>query len=142
MENKFQDIKKSVRGFINKDIFQDLQDLFTKDWPLMNLYTAGEDLFCLIALPGVHRDQFHIYVNYQSILIKGDVSLPIQGESKLVRKEFSMGAFERSLTLPKPVHQTPKHVSYANGLLILQLQQIKDKEVSEISISSEETNKD
>ncbi|TCP24093.1 HSP20 family protein [Scopulibacillus darangshiensis] len=137
-ETKFQDWKKSVSGFLGKEFWQDFQDVFMKEWPLVNVYESQNYLLCLIALPGLEKkEDVHIYVNHQSITLRGVINSEISGYQP-VHEEFSNGRFERSIELPYPVHQVPSDASYKKGLLTLVLQRLQDREVSEVVVMDED----
>lgn len=136
MENKFRDWKKTMGDFVGKDFWHDFQEFFVKDWPLVNIYETPETLTCVIAVPGIQKENFHLFVNHQSLTLKGDI--PQLVDEKIAREEFSTGSFVRKVQLPYPVHQKPEQVTYDKGFLLVLLNRIQESEVSEIFLPDTE----
>ncbi|MBM7646601.1 HSP20 family protein [Scopulibacillus daqui] len=139
-KQKFTEWKKSVSDFLGRDFWHDFQDIFMREWPLINIYESSSTIYCLIALPGlVNQEDVRIFINHQTITLKGRVSYPVNGY-QTIHEEFSNGHFERTIELPHPVYQKPIDAVYKKGLLTLILKRIQDQEVSEVVVIEDENN--
>jgi HSP20 family protein len=138
-KKKYQEWKESVGGFLGKDFWNEFQDFFTKDWPLVNIYRNEMHVLCLIALPGIRSvDDVHVYINHSQMTIKGNIQTQLAGFEP-VQEEIHKGRFERVIKLPCPVHNEPEAASFKKGILAVTLTRIQHYEVSEIIIADDET---
>ncbi|HET6873007.1 MAG TPA: Hsp20/alpha crystallin family protein [Sporolactobacillaceae bacterium] len=136
-KKKNQDWKESVSGFLGKDFWNDFQDFFSKDWPLVDIYQNDTQLLCLIALPGIHNiDDVHIFINHSQMTIKGHIRQHVAGFEP-VQEEIHKGRFERVIKLPCPVHNEPETAIFKKGILAIALTRIQHYEVSEIIIADD-----
>ncbi|MFC4618994.1 Hsp20/alpha crystallin family protein [Camelliibacillus cellulosilyticus] len=135
---KYQEWKQSVSGFLGKDFWNDFQDFFLKDWPLVNLYESDDHILCLVALPGIRSiDDIHIYINHTSLDLKGHIHYHYNGFHP-VREELNKGRFERTVDLPVPVHNEPVDATFKKGMMTIKLKKMKHHQVSEIIVNEED----
>ncbi|GGE35714.1 hypothetical protein GCM10011391_13100 [Pullulanibacillus camelliae] len=135
---KYHDWKKSVNQFLGHDFWSEFQDIFTREWPQVNLYESEDAILCLIALPGVKKlDDIHIYIHHTTIIIKGHIHYSFPG-FKTVNEELFKGSFERTIELPSPVHNQPVEATFNRGLMSVTLRRLQQHEVSEIIIKDED----
>jgi len=69
--------------------------------PPVDLYESGDGLTLLVALPGVTPQQLEIVLTPNSIVVRGERSLPTySGPAAIHRLEIPYGRFERRISLP------------------------------------------
>jgi HSP20 family protein len=69
--------------------------------PPVDLYESGDGLKLLVALPGVTPQQLEVVLTPNSIVVRGERSLPtISRLAAIHRLEIPYGQFERHITLP------------------------------------------
>lgn len=131
---KYKEWRRSVSDFLGKDFLNDFQDMFTKDWPPVNLYESDTQVICLLQVPGVRStEDLHMYVYHQSLVIKGERHMDFP-DRQMVKEELKKGPFKRTIQLPSPVKTKPLSAHYRTGMLTVTLEKIQEEEVNEISV--------
>ena len=69
--------------------------------PPVDLYETGNELWILVALPGVTTDQLEVVIDGETIVVRGERPLP-QGArgATILRLEIPYGRFQRRIALP------------------------------------------
>ena len=93
--------------------------------PPVDLYETGNELWILVALPGVTTDQLEVVIDGATIVVRGERPLP-QGArgATILRLEIPYGRFQRRIALPAGRLQILER-KLENGCLVLCLQRIK-----------------
>jgi HSP20 family molecular chaperone IbpA len=69
--------------------------------PPVDLYEVGDELRLLVALPGVAAQQLQVVLAPNSVIVRGERSLPaISRRAAIHRLEIPYGQFERRISLP------------------------------------------
>ena len=69
--------------------------------PPVDLYENGNELWLLVALPGVTPQQFQVVLTPTVIIVRGERSLPTNSRRAAIhRLEIPYGQFERRIALP------------------------------------------
>jgi HSP20 family protein len=87
-------------------------------WPAVESWASEGSLYLRVALPGVDPKDVELSVAENVLTIKGERKH--QGEAKdpsYFLREWSYGAFERSLVLPEWVDAAKVTARYVNGML-------------------------
>ena len=93
--------------------------------PPVDLYETGNELWILVALPGVTTDQLEVVIDGETIVVRGERPLP-QGArgATILRLEIPYGRFQRRIALPAGRLQILER-KLENGCLVLCLQRMK-----------------
>ncbi|OLO26430.1 hypothetical protein BTR23_22975 [Alkalihalophilus pseudofirmus] len=125
--NKFSQLqqwKKSLTKFMDEDFWVDFQDMMYENSPKLNLYESGNELFCLIALPGLKEtSQIDVYAYQRVLEVKGQINLRFP-HYRLVQEELLHGKFERTIELPYPVRDDKIEATYQSGILYVHLHRL------------------
>lgn len=118
----WQEWRKSLDSFLGNDFLNSFEGIFQYNhFPQVNVYQSENELFVLAGIPGLNDiNNVDVYIDYQSIELKGNVNLRYKG-FKLVQDELFNGHFERKIDLPYPVKEDRVDAAYQNGLLIIHL---------------------
>jgi HSP20 family protein len=87
-------------------------------WPAVESWVSDGNLHIRVALPGVDPKDVELSLSDNVLTLKGERKA--HGESpdgSYYRREFSFGAFERSLALPEGVDPAKVTAKYSNGML-------------------------
>lgn len=90
--------------------------------PSMDI-SESENEWCIEAdLPGVNKDDVHVEVRNQHLIIKAETRQPAEAEEKgegrrYYRRERRYGYFERVLPLPENVDEEQISCDFTNGVL-------------------------
>ncbi|WP_181833021.1 Hsp20/alpha crystallin family protein [Bacillus taeanensis] len=125
--NKMNQWKQMMDQFMGDNFWKNFnmeQLLGNKQEPTVNVYEAGNEVLCVINLPGL-RDvkNVELYVEYQQLIVRGHNSLKFS-RFRPLNEEIFQGSFERSINLPFPVREKPIDASYKKGLLIIHLHRL------------------
>jgi HSP20 family molecular chaperone IbpA len=89
--------------------------------PPVDLYTRGEEVLVVIALPGVSADSIELTVEGHELVVRARRELPARaGGAVIQRLEIPYGLFERRLALP-PGHYELIGREWQDGCLQLLL---------------------
>ena len=93
--------------------------------PPVDLYETGNELWILVALPGVTTDQLEVVIEGATIVVRGERPLPPGARgATILRLEIPYGRFQRRIALPAGRLQILER-KLENGCLVLCLQRMK-----------------
>jgi HSP20 family protein len=79
------------------------ENLFTRDFPAVDIIDRENDVLVLAELPGVRKEDLHVSVGETSLTIKGSIDRE-ERQGDYFRREISrQGHFSRTLSLPLEV---------------------------------------
>jgi HSP20 family protein len=86
----------------------------------VNLYRAGDRLVVAAPLPGMKPQSIRIDVYGRTMSLKADLRGPGQLRTQqYLLREWTVGPYARSLTLPDPVDAEAANAVYNNGILVV-----------------------
>jgi len=81
-----------------------------------------EDRISVVApLPGLEPEDIAVAIDGRRVTIRGDQRGPHQHDRDLLVSEWTIGPYERELTLPEPVDGVGANATYGNGVLVIVL---------------------
>jgi HSP20 family protein len=90
--------------------------------PLMEMYSNEVNLVVRLELPAVDRENIHITVVGNNLVIKGERKPePIYENSDFYRCELAYGKFSRTIPLPVEIMKDEITANHNNGLLEIHL---------------------
>ena len=116
-------------------------DFFDNDWmmkanataPAINVIETTKDYRVELAVPGMKKKDFDIYVNEDNELViameKKDEKKEENKESRYLRREFSYSKFQQTLILPEDVEKEKIDAKVEDGVLAITLPK-RDKEAA------------
>lgn len=92
--------------------------------PPVDLYESGNELWLLVALPGVTPQQVEVVLAPGLIVVRGERSLPTSSRLAAIhRLEIPYGSFERRVALPPGQFELiDRHLEH--GCLVLELHRL------------------
>lgn len=138
--NGFWPSTSSVDQFLN-DTFSTWRNEMNEGMriPRVNIAETDEDFLVEMAAPGMKRDDFHIELDNDYLIISAEVENSKEDkDSAYTRKEFSFESFRRSFHLPQSVAIDKIQAKYEDGLLrmvIPKKEEAKRKPPRQIKIS-------
>jgi HSP20 family protein len=92
--------------------------------PPVDLYESGDELRLLVALPGVAPHQLEVVLAPNSIVVRGERSLPASSRRAAIhRLEIPYGQFERRIALPAGQFELLDR-RLEHGCLVLELRRL------------------
>lgn len=91
--------------------------------PPVDVFEANNELFILMALPGVAPDQVHALIDAGSLVVIAERPMPAPANALIRRIEIPYGRFERHIELPPGHFEIQKSV-LLNGCLVLTLHRL------------------
>ena len=93
--------------------------------PPIDLYETGNELWILVALPGVTAEQLEVAIDGAVIVVSGERPLPMGNRGAAIhRLEIPYGRFQRRINLPAGRFQILER-KLEHGCLVLCLQRIE-----------------
>jgi len=126
----------------NRPAFEDMFDnLFEKEFnpmyrrncgvaPATNILERNEDFVISVAAPGYSKEDFSIKLEQNILTISSEKEENADETVKFTRKEFGMGSFKRTFTLPRTIDTDRIDASYENGILNVTLPKKEEAKVT------------
>lgn len=137
LNHNWQDWKKNLNSLFGDQFLENFDGIFKQSqFPPINMYKNENECLILASIPGLDDvNSVDVFVDYQSIELKGNINLKYRG-FQLIQNELFNGFFERQIDLPFPVKDDKIDASFHNGLLILHLHRLisQDGRKSKVSI--------
>jgi HSP20 family protein len=134
--NPWQELERMQRQIDSVFRLRDQDDGFSEaSFPLMNIYDAKDDILVTVELPGMSSDQVSITASDGLLSIKGKRSDDSPGKKyAVVRRERSVGEFEKSVKIPSTVLQDRISATFKNGVLAITLPKAEEAKPKQIAI--------
>jgi len=139
-----EDYKMTLVRFNNQPVLSGLLDqmFFTASHQSGNCETPvniinNENAFILeMAVPGYSKEDISINLEQQLLKISAEAKENPDGDSKYLRREFSLNGLSRSFTLPKNIDTEKISADFRDGILKITLPRKQEDVIKkEISIS-------
>lgn len=116
--------KKMMPNFFGDDFFSDFQNILSDNGgPKINIYESGNEILCIISLPGLKLEEVDIYAYERTLEVRGTIHVDYNG-FRLVKEEIPQGPFKRTIELPYPVRDDKVDASYQRGILIIHMHRL------------------
>ena len=103
----------------------------TKFMPSADIIENEESFEVHVAVPGMKKDDFHLQIDDNSLVISGERKWKEeQKEKNFHRVETQFGSFKRSFSLPKNVNTEAISATYQDGILGIDIPKDKKKELT------------
>jgi HSP20 family protein len=87
-------------------------------WPAVESWASEDQLHVRVALPGVDPKDVELSVTDNVLTLRGERKAHSESrDGSYYLREFSQGAFERSLALPEGIDPAKVTAKYTNGML-------------------------
>ncbi|MCH1624688.1 Hsp20/alpha crystallin family protein [Ferdinandcohnia quinoae] len=125
--------------FFGEEFWNNFEPYFDNSKSQLNIYQAENELLVVLSLPGLARvDDVDIYVQYQTLSVKGKINLNFKGY-EIIQEGIIQGKIEREIQLPFAVREDRIDASYKRGLLIIHLHKlIPDETRKKITVKDED----
>jgi HSP20 family protein len=108
-----------------------------RQYPLVNLYDDGANLYVEALAPGVDPDRFEVTVTGKTLTIAGEkAGLDGIPPERVHRTERAAGRFVRIVELPAEVDPNGVSAQYQHGLLLLTLPRASSTQPRRIAVQS------
>ena len=91
---------------------------FARDLPAVNIVQNPGDFEIELSLPGYGKDNIRVEVEGDMLVISGEYKKEdAEKRDRFTRREFGMGSFKRTFTLPEDVDPEKIAAKYEDGIL-------------------------
>jgi HSP20 family protein len=104
-------------------------------FPLINVFTDGDDFVVVAELPGVKKEDLDIQVRGDTLRIQGKKTITYDENASVHRRERSAGQFDRTLALPDEVDSSKVAAEYRDGVLTLRLPRAESAKPRTVTIN-------
>jgi len=95
-------------------------------FPKVDIYMTDSEIIILADLAGFKKEDLHVSVSGNKLLIKGTAS-PIAGIQPILQERFQ-GPFQRTVDLPEPTDSNRIKAAFKDGLLTLTYKRLNIQE--------------
>jgi HSP20 family protein len=127
-------IQQAMEGTMGRDWFG-TRTAGRGAFPLVNVFSDGDDYVVVAELPGVKKDDLDIQVLGDTLRIQGKKSVAYDETASVHRRERASGQFDRTLTLPAALDAAKVSADYRDGVLTLRLPRAESAKPRSISIN-------
>jgi HSP20 family protein len=108
-----------------------------RSFPLINVYEDTDNVLVAAELPGFTKEDINITFSDTSLSIAG-TRKPLKGAEGMtaVRRERSLGEFEKSFTVPCKVEQDKISATFTDGILTVTLPKCEETKPKHINIEA------
>ena len=111
-------------------------DVSTGVHPAVDIYEKDEKLIFEAELPGIEKDKIKVDVKGRLLTLSGEHDRDEESkENGRYRRERRFGKFERTFKLPFEVTEDHIDASYANGVLVLEIEKPEEQKPTQITIN-------
>jgi HSP20 family protein len=104
--------------------------------PQMDYHEGSDEIFIIVDLAGVNREDIHLEVRRKSIKISGVRTDPsVDSNTRYHLAEIPAGYFERVLHLHAPVDMNTATARYTDGLLKIHIKKLPIEQTRKISVT-------
>ena len=114
-------------------------ETFTHMLPPMDVEETDQGYHVRLSVPGFNAEDLEVIAQPNMLTIRGQVrqeETERQKQKHLLRREIRTEAFERSITLDRPLDPDNITVSYENGILELDIPAREEAKARHISVAS------
>lgn len=105
-------------------------------FPQANVRVTDDDVIIEMAIPGADPDDITVSVSGDTVTISGEVTKEQHDKrGQTYIEEITVGAFQRSFTLPFPVDVSKADASFENGMLRLSLPKSEAAKPRKVQVS-------
>jgi HSP20 family molecular chaperone IbpA len=104
--------------------------------PRADIYEVNEDIFVIVDLPGVDKDNLEISLEKNVLTINGYVSQEPPEGYALAYAEYEIGDYERSFRLSNMIDQDNIEATLSDGVLKLRLPKAETAKTRKIKVKT------
>ena len=127
---KFDPLKElaNLKNNLTRTLQQGIRNVLPNTFPAVDVYEQGDELIIQTeSLIGLVANSLEVSIEGNTLTIKGE-TIPLEGipDDAYLQRERVFGAFQRSLSLPRPVVSTNAKSSLKSGILTIHIPKQKD----------------
>ena len=127
-------VQRAMEGVMGNDWFGS-RTSGSGVFPLVNVFTDGDDFVLVAELPGVKKEDLDIQVQGDALRIQGKKAIGYDDHASVHRRERSAGQFDRTLTLPAELDTSKVQAEYRDGVLTLRLPRAASAKPRQVAIN-------
>ncbi|TVR41427.1 MAG: Hsp20/alpha crystallin family protein [Planctomycetota bacterium] len=127
---------ESLRGFSDlARLVEEVQQLFDhQSEPDLNVYHHEQGAVIQIAVPGYAKDELHLDVDQDQIVIRAKGSKTQPSQEAVLRSEIRRDGFERQIRLPFTIDGERTEARHEDGILTIAVAKPKSEQPRRIAI--------
>lgn len=83
----------------------------------VNVFESERHLEAVFAMPAMHKDDIDVSFRGDTLTVRSDKKYDPADDRRYIRREWSYGPYQRTVTLPTPIDVDKATASYDNGVL-------------------------
>lgn len=103
--------------------------------PRVNVQEDDHNIKLTFEIPGLEKSEIKVLVKDNVLSVTAERKVETEhNENGFTRKEFSVGQFSRSFTLPDTVNVEKVSADYKDGLLVVELPKLEEAKPKQIEV--------
>lgn len=130
-------INRLMGGFADADLGKFFgTDVYSVS-PAVNILKTETGFRIDLVVPGFKKENFNISLEKNTLTVKGEQKEELEEKNeKYTRREFKLGSFERSFTLPENISEEGIEAKYNEGILSISITRSEEpKKTKEIQVA-------
>lgn len=129
------DFREQMNRLFSDLISRNLGDLFSGNYPLVDLLEQKDKYIVRVEIPGVKKEDVKVAVQDGMLIIQGKRVQPELPEgADVLRNEIIYGEFSRSIILPPKADLDKISARYVDGILEISIEKKEEEKSKEIAI--------
>src|SRR5262245_55347533 len=104
-------------------------------FPLLNVFTDGDDFVVEAELPGVKKEDLGVQVRGDTLRIQGKKTIAHDESASVHRRERAAGEVDRTVPLPAEIDSAKVAAEYRDGVLTLRLPRAESAKPRTLSVN-------
>ena len=109
--------------------------LFSGWAPALDLHQSKDNIFAVVELPGMRKEDIEISLQDEVLIISGERKEETIQENDATRTERCTGKFRRTITLPARVDVNKVSATYKDGVLTVTLPKAEEAKPKQVQIN-------
>jgi HSP20 family protein len=105
----------------------------------VNVFESERHIEAVFAMPAMHKDEIDVSFSGDTLTVRSDKKYDPAEDKRYIRREWSYGPYQRSLTLPMEIDVDKATASYDNGVLTVVMPKLVPAPPQKVPISDEAT---
>ncbi len=131
----FREIRDRMNRLFNELVSRSMEDWFTGNFPLTDLWEEDDKYVLHVELPGVKKEDVKLTVQDGVLVLQGErKQRELPEGANYLRNEITYGEFSRSIILPNKADVEKISANYRDGVLEVVIPKKEEEKPKEVKI--------
>ncbi len=131
----FREIRDRMNRLFSELVSRSLEDWFTGNFPLADLWEEDDRYVLQVEMPGVKKEDVKLTVQDGVLILQGErKQRELPEDANYLRNEITYGEFSRSIILPNKADVEKISANYKDGVLEVVIPKKEEEKPKEVKI--------